>query len=181
VVVGPSHHCTTLSRTFTIVKIVYRPCHPRRSEAEIALLSSPTERSGDRSFVIPDGAKRRSGTELAPHYLVTPGQPPWAEPGESLRPPGSFGFALNAAARGHALASPPPVSRLSPSGLSGRDQGVWERPVPDLRFASSGMTRRVSGRTPARPWGSGGGCGNRGRGGWSHAQFDGCHALSPLS
>ena len=77
-------------------------------------------------------------------------------------------------------------------------------PVPDLRFASSGMTRwaafdhrsapagpadhlvipetpkalsgtgvplpRVGGkrrRRPARPWGSGGGCGRRGRGGWS--------------
>ena len=49
-----------------------RACHPRRSEAEIAL-------------VIPDGAKRRSGTaDDIPH--VPPGQPAWAEPGDGRRP-----------------------------------------------------------------------------------------------
>ena len=49
-----------------------RPCHPRRSEAEIAL-------------VIPDEAKRRSGTaDVIPH--VPPGQPAWAEPGDGRRP-----------------------------------------------------------------------------------------------
>jgi len=129
------------------------------------LSSSSGERSGDRSLVIPDEAKRRSlpchprrseaeiGDGVSPS-LATPGQPPWAEPGDSLRPPGQAGTRLNAPARCHTFASPPPGSRLSPSGCPGGVRGEARRPRSPLRFvgddkesdlrcASSGMTRRA--------------------------------------
>jgi len=96
-------------------------CHPRRSEAEIALLSSPTKRSGDR------------GRSESPS-LATPGQPAGLSRATACGPPGQAGQRLNAPARCHEVASPPPGSRLSPSGCPGGVRGKARRPRSPLRF-----------------------------------------------
>gem|GEM_PF-4576079 len=105
-------------------------------------MSSPTERSGDSAFVIPDGAKRRSGTAAAPLLSGLPDSP--------------LGLSREQGRHGPARKSLSLVQRYDPNGcaVSARlpaqpKRAVRERserasPVPDLRFAASGMTRRLN-------------------------------------
>lgn len=103
-------------------------------------LSSPPERGGGERFVIPAGAKRRAGTaEALPDPPGRPAGRNRATVGQSARCGPSSGSALTGCPEARGVNGARPGSRLR----LGRDDN-----------------RSASGR-------SGGGCGHRGRGGWS--------------
>ena len=150
------------------------PFHPRRSEAEIALLSSPTQRSGDSPFVIPDEAKRRSrlchprrseaeiGDGCCTPSLWPPGQPAWAEPGAGQPPHSKKEPVPRTAIRSQRMCCLRPSPGSARAGCPGETREGFSRPRSPLRCVGDDKTpgpkalasrvRRGSGCVVGQTW-----------------------------